>query len=471
MKIIKRHFPLILTLAGLIVFTYSAVSQIEDFRILAVLAAIVLISLIALTYFIEKDLREKYIKIISFLNNLSNKNFNTKQLDSSIRSLDKKLFNSLEELSENLAHQFELVESEKNQLETILGAMSEGVIVVSRKGNIQLINNAAKKMFQIEKTKESSLYWEVIRNKGLQNLISRSQERNETIKEEISIIYPEERFYLANVESINSQSNETIIVIFDITDFKKLEKIKADFIANVSHELRTPLTSMKGYLETLIDEAYDSEFERNKFLNVIDKNTNRLISLVSDLLILSELEGKGHIIADDDKNEFEMIDIKEAIFHSVVSLESKFIKKNINEKLDIENNLPFIRGDKFLIEQMLTNLIDNAVKYTPENGYVAVKAFSLNDRMIIEVEDSGIGIPKKHQDRIFERFYRVDKDRSRKLGGTGLGLSIVKHTVLQHSGTIKIESEEQKGTKFIIQLPLGKSLKIEKKDQLLISEV
>lgn len=471
MKIIKRHFPLILTLAGLIVFTYSAVSQIEDFRILAVLAAIVLISLIALTYFIEKDLREKYIKIISFLNNLSNKNFNTKQLDSSIRSLDKKLFNSLEELSENLAHQFELVESEKNQLETILGAMSEGVIVVSRKGNIQLINNAAKKMFQIEKTKESSLYWEVIRNKGLQNLISKSQERNETIKEEISIIYPEERFYLANVESINSQSNETIIVIFDITDFKKLEKIKADFIANVSHELRTPLTSMKGYLETLIDEAYDSEFERNKFLNVIDKNTNRLISLVSDLLILSELEGKGHIIADDDKNEFEMIDIKEAIFHSVVSLESKFIKKNINEKLDIENNLPFIRGDKFLIEQMLTNLIDNAVKYTPENGYVAVKAFSLNDRMIIEVEDSGIGIPKKHQDRIFERFYRVDKDRSRKLGGTGLGLSIVKHTVLQHSGTIKIESEEQKGTKFIIQLPLGKSLKIEKKDQLLISEV
>ncbi len=416
-----------------------------------------------LCYYLERDLQSKFTKTINFLNSLSDKNFDSKQLDGSIRRLDQKLFNSLEELSRNLAHQFELIESEKNQLETILGAMSEGVIVVSNSGNILLINNAAKEMFQIDKAPKSRPYWEVIRNKGLQNLISKSQEKNETIKEEISIIYPEERFYLANVESINSASNETIIVIFDITEFKKLERIKADFIANVSHELRTPLTSMKGYLETLIDEAYENAVERNNFLNVIDKNTNRLISLVSDLLILSELEGKGLINSAEDKNEFDQIDVKEAIFHSVVSLESKFNKKNINEKIEVKDNLPLIRGDKFLIEQMLTNLIDNAVKYTPDNGNVIVRAFTTDKIITIEIEDSGIGIPKDHQDRIFERFYRVDKDRSRKMGGTGLGLSIVKHTVLQHNGTISIDSEEQKGTKFTIKLPIKENLANQKK--------
>ncbi|MGH7884467.1 MAG: sensor histidine kinase [Thermodesulfobacteriota bacterium] len=458
MKIFKRQFPVILISVSLILTIYYLSNpQIKLSELLLLGTAFIIFGYV-LCYHLERDFQKKFSKTIDFLNNLYKKNFESEKLDKSIRSLDPKLFNSLEELSKNLAVQFEKIESEKNQLETILGAMSEGVMVVSQKGDLLLINNAAKAMFQIEKLPELRPYWEVIRNKSLQNLISRSQEKKETIKQEISIIYPEEKFFLANVELINSPSKETIIVIFDITEFKKLEKIKADFIANVSHELRTPLTSIKGYLETLIDEAYDSPMQRNSFLNVIDKNTNRLISLVSDLLILSELEGKGQPQTDETRNELEIIDIKEAVFHSVASLETKFLFKNINEKIEIEDDLHPIRGDKFLIEQMLTNLIDNAVKYTPENGNVSVKAYSDNSSMVIEVKDSGIGIPKEHQDRIFERFYRVDKDRSRKMGGTGLGLSIVKHTVIQHGGSIKVESEEQKGTKFTIKLPYDKIL-------------
>lgn len=470
MSIFRKQIPFIVVFITLILVLYSQSSPESNLKNLLFFGLTLLLFSFLLCYMLERDLKQNFSRIISFLKTLSEKSFNSGKLDGSIRSLDEKLYRSLEELSSSLAGKFEVIESEKDQLETILGAMSEGVIVVSNNGEILLINNSAKKMFQIEEKWHKRPYWELLRNKGLQSLISRSQQRRETIKEEITIIYPQERFYLANVESVNTPSKDTIIVIFDITEFKKLEKIKADFIANVSHELRTPLTSMKGYLETLIDEAYDTTEERNSFLNVIDKNTNRLISLVSDLLILSELEGKAQLASNENKNEFELINIKEVIFHSFASVEPKIMKKNINEKIEIDENIEHMKGDKFLIEQMLTNLIDNAVKYTPEDGNVTVRAYSKNRSVIIEVEDSGIGIPRKDHDRIFERFYRVDKDRSREMGGTGLGLSIVKHTVLQHSGTIKIESEEQKGTKFTITLPYDSNPESVKPRQL-ISEV
>ncbi|NIP31212.1 MAG: GHKL domain-containing protein [Candidatus Dadabacteria bacterium] len=453
MRLFKNHFLFIVVLSTLILTLNSFISINNDKTRFFISTVTLLLFSFLICNVIEKTLSNNFNKIVNFLKRISNKELDTQKLDTSISELNPKLYLYLKEFSEKLSSNFTYIENERNQFKTILEAMNEGVIIISEKGNTLLINNSAKQMLQIDKIKENQAYWEIIRNIELLDIIESSQKSDKSIKEEISTVYPEEKFYSINVELIEKPSKVIIVVIFDITEFKKLEKIKADLIANVSHELRTPLTSMKGYLETLIDEAYENKTEMDNFLKTIYRNTDRLINIVSDLLILSELEEKQPQYGKDIKSDYEEINIKEAILHSILALNSKISEKNINEKLDIQTNIPDIKGDKFLIEQMLTNLIDNAVKYTPENGFITVKANKQNDNLILEISDTGIGIPKEHHDRIFERFYRVDKDRSREIGGTGLGLSIVKHIVLQHGGTIKLESEENVGTKFIIQLP------------------
>ena len=455
MNIFKKHITYILILSILILVLYSFISIKTEKTSLIVLGSILLLFAFLICYNIEKSIVVLTSKISGFLSNISKRDFNIEKIDKSHFDVHPKLYSSLKEFSEDLSKQFHDIENDRNQFKTILEAMSEGVIIISDKGNILLINNSAKKMFQLDEISESKTYWEVIRNKDLLDVIELSNKSKISINKVISTVHPEEKFYQVNIELLDSPSNVIIVVIFDITEFKKLDHIKADLIANVSHELRTPLTSMKGYIETLIDEAYDSSLEKNKFLEIINKNTDRLINIVSDLLILSEIEVKqpNQQILNKTKNDYEKINIEELILNTIVSLNSKISDKNIVETVDIQTNLPKYTGDKFLIEQLLTNLIDNAVKYTPENGHIKVKAFKNAENLIIEVSDSGIGIPKDHQERIFERFYRVDKNRSREIGGTGLGLSIVKHIVLQHLGNINVESEENVGSKFIIQLP------------------
>ena len=368
--------------------------------------------------------------------------------------MNPRISSTFQDLSSNLNDLFSSLEKEKIELEAILDAMSEGVIVVSRNGLITLINNSAQKMFQLDEGYLNKPYWEMIRNKQLHELISESLESKNEIKKEINVVYPEEKFYFANTISLDKPSEEIIAVIFDITEFKKLEKIKADFIANVSHELRTPLTSIKGYSETLEDDEYENTEERKQFQKIITRNTDRLISIVSDLLILSELEGKDTLFAESSNEDFESININEIIKQTLSSLKRKVNEKQIEESVELEENLPQIKGIKFFLEQMFTNLIDNAVKYNKGGGKVSIKSFVNENNVVIKISDTGIGIPKDHQDRIFERFYRVDKNRSREIGGTGLGLSIVKHIVLVHGGTISLVSEEGKGSEFTIELPL-----------------
>jgi len=235
-------------------------------------------------------------------------------------------------------------------------------------------------------------------------------------------------------------------------EFKRLEQIKADLVANVSHELRTPLTAIKGYIETLENENTSRE-ERNHFLSIVKRNTERLINIVSDLLVLSEIENRNSLFRDDPRQDFEDIDVGEIVFSSLEAVKNNALDKKLNTVLDIEESLPPLKGNRFLLEQMIINLMDNAVKYTPEGGTIGIRCFKSNSELVLEVFDTGIGIPKEHIPRIFERFYRVDKTRSRKLGGTGLGLSIVKHIVILHGGKIEVQSEEGKGSRFIVTIP------------------
>lgn len=393
-------------------------------------------------------------KTISFLNSLSDRKFGIR-IETDSFNLYPRLVHSLNSLSVNLKSEFSSLTKNRNELLAVLGAMTEGVVLVSGKGKIKLINRSAKKMFQIKKEKVDNFYWELIRDRELNDLIQRVFESKRSVTDEISLYYPEERFYRVNIITIDDSSSDIIVVLFDITEFRKLERIKADFIANVSHELRTPLTSIKGYIETIRDGAYSGEDEKDRFLDTIDKNADRLINIVSDLLVLSEIESKEPFYSPETIKDFEEINIGNIIDQSVVSLEGKITEKTINCSVETDEDLPLYKGNKFLLEQMVSNLVDNAIKYTPCKGEIAVKARSGEGEIIIEVSDTGIGIPAEDQSRIFERFYRVDKNRSRKIGGTGLGLSIVKHIVLLHGGSINVESVLKKGTTFTVKLPLA----------------
>ncbi|MGB2692406.1 MAG: ATP-binding protein [Thermodesulfobacteriota bacterium] len=362
-----------------------------------------------------------------------------------------KITMALNHMAQKLNEVFEQLSHEKNQLEAVLSAMNEGVMVVSEKGNIIIINDALKQMFNLMDDSSQKPYWEVLRNKEVVKLIDGVLKSWKPDNKEVFSLYPEERYYLANVIPLNSPEKEIIVVMFNITEFKKLENIKADFIANVSHELRTPLTAIKGYTETLEEDAFEDPQEQKHFLKIIKRHADRLINIVSDLLVLSEVEGRD--VLSEDNADFEDVNVDEVIRSSLEALKSKAMDKGLKVSFKQSPKDNIITASRFLLEQMFINLIDNAVKYTPDDGEIGIEIIDQGKDLEIEIYDTGIGIPKESLPRIFERFYRVDKTRSRKMGGTGLGLSIVKHIVIVHGGKIDVKSEEGKGSRFSIILP------------------
>jgi two-component system phosphate regulon sensor histidine kinase PhoR len=406
-----------------------------------------------LSYALSKAFTKSFEKSIGLSEQIAKGNFNVSIPISDRKGEMGELNLALNTMAEKLDELFRQVSIEKSQLEAVLTAMSEGVMVVANDGKVILMNHALKDMLAIKDISLGKPYWEVLRNREIMELIENTIINQLSEKKEISLFYPTERYYIASAIPLGSLKKETIVVMFDITEFKRLEKIKADIVANVSHELRTPLTAIKGYVETLEVGAYENHDERSHFLNIIGRHTDRLINIVSDLLLLSDIERKSTPFGEESKATFEEIDFQEIVYSSLEALKSKVEEKGLRVSVDIKENLPKFRGDGFLLGQMFINLIDNAVKYTPEGGTIGVEITYPDSHFRIEVIDTGIGIPKEHLARIFERFYRVDKTRSRKIGGTGLGLSIVKHIVIMHGGKIEVESEVGKGSRFVITLP------------------
>jgi len=244
----------------------------------------------------------------------------------------------------------------------------------------------------------------------------------------------------------NNVISGCLVVVHDITEIRRLETVRSDFVANASHELKTPLTSIKGFVETLLEGALDDKENNRNFLKIIWDHAERLDSLVNDLLSLSHLESKEIMLKKTNFN------LKQQVEGVISGFSSQLKKKDI----ELKNELPAsisLTADKNRIEQVVTNLIDNAIKFNQEKGFVRIFSEEINGKVKITIEDSGIGIPEKDIPRIFERFYRVDKARSRSLGGTGLGLSIVKHIIEIHGGTVGVESVEGLGSKFWFILP------------------
>ncbi len=352
----------------------------------------------------------------------------------------KELGDSFNYMTGRMSSLFAEVSGKKEELHSIISSIQEGLLVLDRKGKILLSNESMKKIF-IGAAFEGKLYWEAIREPQFSDLINRVMNEKKSHTDEIAL---NDKTFSCSATSLGAHE-EIVILFHDITESKKLEKIKKDFVVNVSHELRTPLTAIKGFVETLEEDIDD---KNRNYLSIIRRNTDRLINIVEDLLALSQLEEKGATLHLDEIDAAKFIEQIHRIF------EPKLTEKNLSFTIASKNVIPLIRADAFKLEQVFVNIIDNAVKYTEKGGIRVILEYR-NNQVIIEIEDTGIGIPQEHLSRIFERFYVVDASRSRQLGGTGLGLSIVKHIVLLHNGTVEVESTPGKGTKFSITLPVN----------------
>jgi two-component system phosphate regulon sensor histidine kinase PhoR len=340
------------------------------------------------------------------------------------------------------------------KVDSIISSMTNGIVAVDTNFKVILINPIACEMFNVKDSNSviGANILELIRNSQINSYLRETVEKNVSSVNEIIFSPPREkvlRVYTNPIKAIGSEGSNSggIISIHDITNIKKLEQIRTEFVSNVTHELKTPLTSIRGFIETLRGGAIDNKGVADKFLEIIDIEAERLYTLINDILQLSEIESK-----QKDTN-IGIHDLKEIIGEVLSILKGIAENKNIALKLEADTGIT-IAANRNRIKQMLINLIENAIKYNITGGNVLAKAYKTEGKIVISIKDTGIGIPAQHIPRIFERFYRVDKGRSRNMGGTGLGLSIVKHIVNLYNGDIKVTSEPGKGTEFIVQLPV-----------------
>lgn len=359
-------------------------------------------------------------------------------------------------MSMKLSDTINQLQDSNTKMRATLSSMINGLIALDNSKKIMFINPTAEEMFNLKEDDVKGKHiLKVIRNNILDDLIQKLIKNNISSKNEIEIYEPTHRILniYSNPIRLSYDSIETIgvlILIQDVTEIRKLERMRTDFVANVSHELKTPLTSIVGFIETLKDGAAENEAIRNKFLDIMDIEAKRLTFLIQDILLLSEIENKNSVLKQ------EKIDVSKSIHEVNQFLEGLANQKSIKIVEKVEENLPNIYGSIGWFKQMLINLIENSIKYTTNGGEIRVIVYSERKNLIIKIIDNGLGIDKEHITRIFERFYRVDKARTRQIGGTGLGLAIVKHIVISFKGEIEVQSEINTGTEFKITLPIKK---------------
>ena len=335
------------------------------------------------------------------------------------------------------------VNRQKREIEAILLHMNDGILAFDEKGNIMHINPAAKKLLEIEK---ENTFDEIFKRFNANINMETIMYLDNWAEQKINIGEKTINLFLASYKDENDLSSGIIAVIQDITEHIKLDNMRKEFVADVSHELKTPITSIIGYADTLQDGDYDKE-TRQRFLSVISSEGRRMADLVSDLLTLSRYDNKKM------KREVTEFDLGELAKKCQEKLELEIEKKNQNVECYVTADVPPIKADKNGIERVILNVLSNAIKYTPEQGNIKIYVGFVYNDAYIKIIDSGIGIPKEDIGRIFERFYRVDKARSREMGGTGLGLSIAKEIIEQNKGSIDVKSEYGKGTEVVIRIP------------------
>jgi two-component system phosphate regulon sensor histidine kinase PhoR len=362
------------------------------------------------------------------------------------------LAESLNRMAAQLESRLQTVVSQRNQLEAVLSSMLEGVIAVSRDERIISVNQAAARWFDIdsEKVRGRSIP-EAIRNLAIQKFVTRSLKSRTPVEDDIAVYQNGER--ILNIKSaplldMGPEPIGMLIVFSDVTQLRRLEDMRRDFVANVSHEIRTPLTAIKGFVETLHQNTVATPEEAERFLGIISKHVDRLNTIIEDLLMLSRIENEG----ERGDIKCEKTRLRDIFQNAVQICRPRADEKRIQIELAVDEGLSAM-VDPVLLEQAVVNLLDNAIKYSDPNKTVLLQSRTSGNEIRLSVRDHGIGIEKKHLPRLFERFYRVDKARSRALGGTGLGLAIVKHIAQAHGGHVTVESRLGEGSLFTIHLP------------------
>ena len=365
------------------------------------------------------------------------------------------LAESMNLMAEQLLERINTITNQRNEMQAVLSSMVEAVLVVDIERNIVRMNTAAAHLFNCSATEaKRRRVSDVVTDTNVLEFIDAVLETREYQESHIVLGDGEERFLHANGTILHDAGNEllgALVVLNDVTRLEKLETMRRDFVANVSHELKTPITSIKGFVETLKDGALDDRESALRFLDIIVRHTDRLTAIIEDLLSLSRIEQES----DQQQIPISWGRVRDVLEGAVLVCRSKAQEKHIAINLDCD---PAIGANynSLLIEQSVVNLIDNAIKYSDDGSAVDIYATTKDEHLEIVVSDHGVGIPQEHLSRLFERFYRVDKARSRKLGGTGLGLAIVKHIIQAHGGAVTVESTPGKGSRFTLSIPISR---------------
>lgn len=410
---------------------------------------LVAVAAVGVTYILNNAITNPIRDLLVVVRRLQEREFGRKVL---VRSTDEigQLGRAFNELSETLEELFFTISDREGTLDTILSSMDDGVVAVNMRREVILANRAGADLFHLDPEQMiGQNQFEATRNEELSRLLEKTMDGRDSFSQEMRLRPGSERTIAVTSSPLEDQTGKiqgAVAVMRDVTSLRHLEHMRQEFVANVSHELRTPLTSIKGFVETLLNggNLCDQQLSE-RFLGIINNETDRMIALINDLLDLSRIESGKQAFNKDP------VDMKKVFDDTVLLLQSKAEAKRIT----IENNIytsAMVEGDEKLLKQVALNLVDNGVKYNSEGGKVWIEAEQGLDSVEFIVSDNGLGIASEHLDRIFERFYRVDKGRARHMGGTGLGLAITKHIIDKHKGTIAVESRVGKGTKIRITL-------------------
>ena len=430
---------IIITVMGLVCASVFQLNQPKMIAIIVIALVILAIVCIAMAFFTVKKVIEPMSRMLKGAVSYRYFDYNASENGN----------DEIENLVADLRKSLMEANSQKRQTDTILKHMTDGVIAFDMKGNVTYINPAAKQMLELRDTDDNfakvfSKYEDVNMEKiiYLENWTS-SEMKIENNQGSMNL------FFVPFKDEINRPTG-VMVVIQDITEHVKLDDMRKEFVADVSHELKTPLTSIKGFSETLLEGDCDKETEKH-FLTIINDNADRKEKLVQDLLTLSRYDSKKN------KNSIVEFDLGELAKKCTEKFEIEVRKRNQSLECFVTADVPPVQADKDGIERVIINIISNSVKYTPNGGKINVYVGYVHNDAYVKIKDTGIGIPKDDLDKVFERFYRVDKARSRKLGGTGLGLSIAKEIIEQNNGNINVSSKVGQGTEVVIRIPVKKS--------------
>jgi two-component system, OmpR family, phosphate regulon sensor histidine kinase PhoR len=428
----------------------AVTSVLREFRKNLGLASVLILTILGgVTLLVSRTFTNRIDRLTAFSRRVAEGDFHAEPAGGSGDALDS-LGSSLNQTASRLNQSIRTLTEERNLSSAILGSMVEGVAVVNAAERVLFSNPSFASILGLGVPPQpGSGLVEVVRQTELIEAVRKVLAGEPRVESEIVTGTLRQHFFAATVAAVHAaQANGAVVVLHDITDLRKLERIRRDFVANVSHEFRTPLTAIQGFSETLLAGAMNDPQNRDRFLGIIVEHSRRLARLTEDLLMLSKMD------ADRLELEIRRLSVEQLVASCIETSQPRAIEKDMRLSVNLAKNIPDIAADRRRLTEVLQNLLDNAIQYTPTGGQITVTAEAKDAEVVITVADTGIGIPQADQPRIFERFYRVDVARSREVGGTGLGLSIAKHLMEAHGGRLWVESEVGNGSQFHFSVPI-----------------